>query len=406
MKWSTLARRFGAAPTDADLLADPRVGYHGAESIRRRIASGSVVALLIIGVVVTTVVRHDAELKYKAATEAHDQAVHALTTTYPKLLNAANTATSNLSIAVASMSAAEDGYVGATEKIAMTSQIEELESAIKKFHTLPRAPRPAHATDEPRFPPELIRAAGELVTESARLDAHRLRELAIVDALKKAMAGTIVASDSLLGSISSVSDELLAAHGSATNLAHIDVVKARTNVMSVPDSSASGVPVLIADYVSSARALEESHIDEEAQKAGPLYSRRIQVEAFARSIAGGVLLDFDWAPRVMGFGASGSYGGTSTWNTSDGGYSTITFTDSVAFLWGVNPAVASLVAHEVGHSITSKCYELYRSSFGENDELWATAWALGMGYTLDGNGESKYGIRPSPALIELSAQCR
>lgn len=182
------------------------------------------------------------------------------------------------------MSAAEDGYVGATEKIAMTSQIEELESAIKKFHTLPRAPRPAHATNEPRFLPEFIRATGELVTESARLDAHRLRELAIVDALKKAMAGTIVA--------------------------------------------------------------------------------------------------------------------------SDGGYSTITFSDSVAFLWGVNPAVASLVAHQVGHSITSKCYELYRSSFGENDELWATAWALGMGYTLDGNGESKYGIHPSRDLIELSAQCR
>lgn len=48
-----------------------------------------------------------------------------------------------------------------------------------------------------------------------------------------------------------------------------------------------------------------------------------------------------------------------TWNTSDGVYSTITLSGSVAFLWGVNPAVASLVAHEVGHSITSKCYELY-----------------------------------------------
>ncbi len=32
-------------------------------------------------------------------------------------------------------------------------------------------------------------------------------------------------------------------------------------------------------------------------------------------------------------------------------------------------------------------------------------WAIGMGYTADGSGESIYG-RPPDALIQLSTQCR
>jgi hypothetical protein len=37
--------------------------------------------------------------------------------------------------------------------------------------------------------------------------------------------------------------------------------------------------------------------------------------------------------------------------------------------------------------------------------VFATAWAIGMGYDRNGSGESIYG-RPSDELIELSKQCR
>lgn len=164
-------------------------------------------------------------------------------------------------------------------------------------------------------------------------------------------------------------------------------------------------PSLLSEHFSAAIALARSHAAEETLKAGPLYDDRKAVEAFARSIAGGVMLDFEWKPTVGRYGTGDSYGGSATWNTAHGGYSTVTLSDSVAAQWRTNPAVASLVAHEVGHSVTGKCMELFMSGFDAQAEVFATAWAIGLGYDLDGSGESIYG-RPSDAHIELSTQCR
>jgi hypothetical protein len=162
------------------------------------------------------------------------------------------------------------------------------------------------------------------------------------------------------------------------------------------------------DYLDAAHALEASHAEEIAEKAGPLLDRRLEVQEFARSFSGGVLLDFDWAPTVNGYGAGGSYGGTSYWSSADGGYATITLSDSVATLWP-GAGVQALVIHEVGHAILARtdCNNLFfDSEFDEGgEEPWATAWAIGQGYTADGNGESVYG-RPPDALIALSTKCR
>ena len=157
-------------------------------------------------------------------------------------------------------------------------------------------------------------------------------------------------------------------------------------------------------YVAAAAAAQASHAAEEAEKAGPLYDRRIAVEAFARSIAGGVLLDFDWAPEVIGYGLGGSYAGTATWNAYDGGFSSISLTNSVAELWP-DEGVTALVVHEVGHAIVSKCSDLILPLTPEDNEAWATAWAIGMGYTSTSNGEALYG-RPPDELIEKSKACR
>jgi hypothetical protein len=183
----------------------------------------------------------------------------------------------------------------------------------------------------------------------------------------------------------------------------------RHAVAALDSAQDDGIGDSVLEYLEAAHALEASHAAELAEKVGPLFDRRMSVEQFARALSGGVLLDFDWAVTVNGYGTGGSYGGTSYWFADDGGYASITLSDSVAAMWP-GAGVQALVAHEVGHAILSKCTDLfYDSDFftGEagQEESWATAWAIGMGYTADGNGESIYG-RPSDGLIQLSTQCR
>jgi hypothetical protein len=194
-----------------------------------------------------------------------------------------------------------------------------------------------------------------------------------------------------------------AANFDAENTPHLAF---RGAVAELGDASDDRIADTLLGYLGAAHALEASHAEEIAEKAGPLLERRLAVQAFARSISGGVLLDFDWAVTVNGYGTQGSYGGTSYWYAADGGYATITLSDSVATSWP-GAGVQSLVAHEVGHAILSKCTDLFFESdfYAGEEESWATAWAIGMGYTADGNGESIYG-RPADGLIALSTQCR
>lgn len=157
-------------------------------------------------------------------------------------------------------------------------------------------------------------------------------------------------------------------------------------------------------YAEKAQDLKASAEAELAEKAGPLLATRLEIEAFARSIAGGIVLDFDWAPLVNGLGGDRGMSGTATWTTARGGYSTITLSDSVAEMWPAADARA-LVAHEVGHAITSKCHEMFDSDDADANEAWATAWAISMGHTAIGNGVQAYGYPPQH-LIDTAASCR
>lgn len=127
-------------------------------------------------------------------------------------------------------------------------------------------------------------------------------------------------------------------------------------------------------------------------------------EALARSIAGGVLLEFEWQPMVNGCGDGGSAGGLATWNSGHGGYSTITLSNSVAERWP-DAVMKALVTHEVGHAISAKCYHLFDWEDPDANEQWATAWALSLGHTADGNGAALYGYPPQE-LIDTAATCR
>jgi hypothetical protein len=141
-----------------------------------------------------------------------------------------------------------------------------------------------------------------------------------------------------------------------------------------------------------------------AEKAGPLQTARLEIEAFARGLAPGVLLEFDWAPIVNGFGTDGGMGGYATWWYADPGYATIELSNSVAEQWPSYRS-QSLVAHEVGHAISVKCEGAYDDSTQASIEAWATAWAISMGFTDDANGTWAYGP-PAQPLIDAAAGCR
>lgn len=248
---------------------------------------------------------------------------------------------------------------------------------------------------------ELERAAADLRAEADAFADEQRDVEGLADELTAAAIATQDAGDALSAEVAVAASAFDTAHLQAANQPRIAFREASAGV----GGWSAGLPDQLTAYVAAAQALEASQAAELAEKAGPLLDRRLAAEAFARSLAGDTMLDFDWAPIVYGFGANGSYGGYTVWTTADGGYSTIALSNSVAELWGSNPDVSSLVAHEVGHAITSQCYDLYAGSGAPNEEAWATAWAIGSGYTGDGNGESIYG-RPSDALIALSTQCR
>lgn len=167
------------------------------------------------------------------------------------------------------------------------------------------------------------------------------------------------------------------------------------------DEDAATAYLALQDAAAQVIATENEEL---AEKAGPLLDTRLEIEAFARSLAPGVLLDFDWAPVVSGAGYNGSMGGYTTWWWGEKGRATIALSNSVAEQW---PAVRSkaLVAHEVGHAISVKCQSMYDSSTQDSIEKWATAWAISMGYTDDANGVWAYGYPPQN-YIDAAAGCR
>ncbi|MGV8896988.1 MAG: hypothetical protein ACOH10_07605 [Rhodoglobus sp.] len=384
----------------------PRGGRFRLPSRRATIAvaAGTVALILAIAIPVGIAVQQSdaANARYDDALADRTDAATSLQSLVDDADELMGFAADYVVIADDTLAAAVDGYVGAEQKAALAASRDALAAAadaVSGFDTIVPT-----LGERPTGVSELDAATAELTTATPVLTSREDDLTPAVAELATQMHGTMTAGDALIATIRPSADALLAANYSAENLVHISYVSVVDSVEASLYWSGELAPE-IANYVTAAQQLQASHASEEAQKAGPLYAQRVAVEAFARSIAGGVLLDFDWAPVVNGYGDGYGYGGYSTWNTAAPGYSTVSLSNSVAELWGVNPAVASLVAHEIGHSITSKCYDLFSTSFDSQDEIWATAWAIGMGYSEDGSGESIYS-RPTNAQIALTMQGR
>jgi len=263
---------------------------------------------------------------------------------------------------------------------------------------------PAASVDS-GWPPALDEAGAALGTAARELDDRTEALEAYSDDAEAATDRVEAAGDELVAAIAGSRASLEAANPSARNAdllafrAAADAMEARVGRWD--ERSATEVE----SYVAAASVLAASNAAEQQQRAGGLEGQRQDVEAFARSIAAGVVLEFDWAPVVNGYGGGDSYGGWATVPDDTAPQATISLSDSIANDWASSAIPRAVVVHEIGHAMSSKCRALFVPSTREESEAWATAWAISMGYDGPGNGESLYG-RPSTALIELAATCR
>lgn len=206
-----------------------------------------------------------------------------------------------------------------------------------------------------------------------------------------------------LGTAAAAASSFEAAHLSARNADVIALRSAASAVSTISEMDDATVDSFNAlqDAAAQVVASEQAEL---SSKSGPLLNARLEVETFARSLAPGVLLEFDWSPIVNNAGSDGSMGGLTTWWWDEPDRAAIQLSDSVAEQWPADRSKA-LVAHEVGHAISVKCEESYDSSTQDSIEKWATAWAISVGFSDDANGVWAYGYPPQ-SYIDAANGCR
>ena len=279
---------------------------------------------------------------------------------------------------------------------ARSGALDEAESALE-----PQLPTPPA---KPAWPWELFAAQGELIDLEKRADARHDEQRATT---RTAQDTTQALSDAAVGvayTAAEASADFEADHIDARNL---DIIALRTAAETITAAGVGLDAALVEGYESLEAAADAMLRSEESAhwaKSGPLRDARVEVESFARSLAPGLLLDFEWSELVNGYGHGDSLGGRATWWYAEPGYATIELSDSVAREWPDDRSKA-LVAHEVGHAISVRCRELYDDTDAATVEDWATAWAISMGYTDVANGTWAYGPPPQE-LVEIASQCR
>ncbi|GGI47612.1 hypothetical protein BCL57_002325 [Agromyces flavus] len=235
----------------------------------------------------------------------------------------------------------------------------------------------------------------ELVPERAAAAAS---SEAAAEAVLAAADEVDAATETLITGAQEVARAELAANPSATT-------ETRRVLEQLVDGGGSGTDAAAFTALATAVAdVRASHAAEVARAEA--YPVRAEIEAFARSIANGVALDFAWAYEVAGLESDTWYSGTAEFGVDGGEWGLITLSESIEWAWGDDPNAEAVVVHEVGHTqvIREACRALFEQA-GSDHESWATAWAIGMGYDLPGSGIEAYG-RPTDAQVAAAAQCR
>ncbi|UJP10798.1 hypothetical protein L2X99_03925 [Microbacterium sp. KUDC0406] len=263
---------------------------------------------------------------------------------------------------------------------------------------------PSGPGEKPLMPWELFLRASDLRDRTTALDDRTAAQ----SSAARSLSGTISEVDDLGRDILQTARTAVPAIEKSTVDARcapiVTLRKAAEDLKHAASSFDEGASDSLLELDEAVAAVRASAKSELAAKAGPLYDARRKAEAYARSISGGVLLEFVWTDRLLGQGAGQSGAGTATWDGNDGGTSHITLTNSIARYW---PAewTRALVTHEVGHSISAKCYEKFDWEDQDANEQWATAWAMSWGFSAYDSGANIYGT-PSKALQNTAKTCR
>lgn len=290
----------------------------------------------------------------------------------------------------------------AASKDVLSAAVDEADEVLADTETVLDTEIPDR-TEKPGWFWELFAASDRLSDDRADL-ADLDDDLADRSPLIETAGSSVSdAGITLLSSAASAAAPFESAHISAKNDAVIALRESAADLAEVTSIDQDAVTSFVALQDAATQVVSSEQV-ELAEKAGPLMQNRLAIEAFARSLAPGVLLEFDWNPIVNGVGDNGSMGGLTTWWWSTPGHAVIELSNSVAEQW---PSITSksLVAHEVGHAISVKCQDMYDSSTQDSIEKWATAWAISMGYTDDANGVWAYGYPPQ-SYIDAAAGCR
>ena len=386
---------------------EPTFGSVVAPAPHRRAGRSRVgIVLVSLGVIAVAVacvgIQWGANLSYDEAVVAFDETVEQTRASQTQL-EAGLAELTTTTDAASRIAAADDGALtDAESSAALTGALDEASATAAEASALIDKNLPL-AGEKPVWAWELFGATAVLNADRTAVASQH----AAIDSSRTELAdASETVDDAGTAAVRSAADAAQAYEAAHVSARNVDILSLRDAAarLAVSDELDTTVADDYAELESAAAAMLVSEQAELAEKQGPFRDARVQAEAFARGLAPGVLLDFDWSAHVNGFGDGDSMGGLATWWHGDPGYATIELSDSVAAYWPGDRSRA-LIAHEVGHAISVKCRDMYDDSTQESIEAWATAWAISMGYTDAANGTSAYGAPPQ-SLIDAAAGCR
>ncbi|WP_127473295.1 hypothetical protein [Microbacterium sulfonylureivorans] len=371
---------------------------------RRAVLAWTIGAASAVAVIAGAVYVHvEAVNSFEASSTSMAAAVEAATDSWWSLDATRSAVAASVVSAEQIVADAADPLVDATTRDALDAAASAASDSVDAAAALVDAGYDEGDIDDPFWTWQMWEATAEL-EQRGEAAAALVDEMAVAEAAVESADTVLLESAlALYGSVEKAARSIEQRNVSARSTAVLDFRDAASEVVTQTDVG-SQAALAVSTYAHRLRQLTESNAAELAEKAGPLSATRLEIEAFARSISGGVVLDFDWAPVVNGMGGAAGIGGLASWDTARGGFSTITLSNSVAEWWPAADARA-LVAHEVGHAITAKCHTKFDWESADANEEWATAWAISMGHTAVGNGVQAYGY-PSQGMIDKAATCR
>jgi hypothetical protein len=304
---------------------------------------------------------------------------------------------------------ADPAYVSAEAIASLVDASDELASTLHAALDTELTPRLGIALPADHAVPAWERYADVArLLESRDLRLEEVQEFEIASRVVSTVRAIALDSqEGLFDALTAAGEQALVDHPSASYRSRIAVRHAIDQsgdgwTWAHDSASAFSATVLAVDE------LRASHAAEEARRLEAEYPVRAEIEAFARSISGGVTLDFAWAYEVNGLPSDEWYSGTAQFWPTDGTWGLINLTHSISDNWYDDPNAKAVVVHEVGHTqvVRPNCEPLFTGpEFAGDHEQWATAWAIGMGYDLPGSGIEAYG-RPTDGQIEVAAHCR